>query len=71
MVTAIVPYFGYAKGDKKDEHRVSIREGMRGLSWFPVPVKDIQWDASAQVQGFFQIPVDHLLSLPILREYIK
>lgn len=72
-VTAIIPYFGYAKGDKKDEPRVSIRARvcadcieMSGAD--RVITMDLH---SPQVQGFFRIPVDHLLSMPILCEYVK
>ncbi len=72
-VTAIIPYFGYAKGDKKDEPRVSIRARvcadcieMAGAD--RIITMDLH---SPQVQGFFRKPVDHLLSLPILCEYIK
>lgn len=72
-ITAIIPYFGYAKGDKKDEPRVSIRARVCA-DCLEVSGADrmITMDLhSAQVQGFFKIPVDHLLSLPILCEYIK
>ena len=72
-VTAIIPYFGYAKGDKKDEPRVSIRARvcadcieMAGAD--RVITMDLH---SAQVQGFFTKPVDHLLSLPVLCEHVK
>ena len=72
-ITAIIPYFGYAKGDKKDEPRVSIRARvcadcieMTGAD--RVITMDLH---SPQVQGFFRIPTDHLLSLPILCEYVK
>lgn len=72
-ITAIIPYFGYAKGDKKDEPRVSIRarvcaDCLETAGADRVITMDLH---SAQVQGFFSIPVDHLLSLPILCEYIK
>ncbi|MFA5674947.1 MAG: ribose-phosphate diphosphokinase [Christensenellales bacterium] len=72
-VTALVPYFSYAKGDKKDEPRVSIRarvcaESIELSGADRVVVMDLH---SAQVQGFFKKPVDHLLSLPILCEYVK
>jgi len=72
-ITAIVPYFGYAKGDKKDEPRVSIRarvcaDCMEVAGADRVITMDLH---SPQVQGFFKIPVDHLLSLPILCEFIK
>ncbi len=72
-ITAIVPYFGYAKGDKKDEPRVSIRarvcaDCLEVAGADRVITMDLH---SPQVQGFFKIPVDHLLSLPLLCEYIK
>lgn len=72
-VTAIVPYFGYAKGDKKDEPRVSIRarvcaECIELEGAARVVTMDLH---SPQVQGFFHIPTDHLYSLPILCEYVK
>ncbi len=72
-VTAIIPYFSYAKGDKKDEPRVSIRARvcadmieMAGAD--RVITMDLH---SPQVQGFFKKPLDHLYSLPILCEYVK
>ena len=72
-VTAIIPYFSYAKGDKKDEPRVSIRarvcaESIELAGADRIVVMDLH---SAQVQGFFKKPVDHLLSLPIICEYVK
>ncbi len=72
-VTAIIPYFSYAKGDKKDEPRVSIRarvcaESIELAGADRVVVMDLH---SPQVQGFFKGPVDHLLSLPIICEYVK
>jgi len=72
-VTAIIPYFSYAKGDKKDEPRVSIRarvcaECIELAGADRIVVMDLH---SAQVQGFFKKPVDHLLSLPIICEYVK
>ena len=72
-VTAIIPYFGYAKGDKKDEPRVSIRarvcaECIELAGADRVITMDLH---SPQVQGFFKGPVDHLYSLPVLCEYIK
>ncbi len=72
-VTAIIPYFSYAKGDKKDEPRVSIRarvcaESIELAGADRIVVMDLH---SPQVQGFFKKPVDHLLSLPIICEYIK
>lgn len=72
-VTAIIPYFGYAKGDKKDEPRVSIRarvcaDCIETAGADRVITMDLH---SPQVQGFFSKPVDHLLSLPVLCEYVK
>lgn len=72
-VTALIPYFSYAKGDKKDEPRVSIRarvcaESIELAGADRIVVMDLH---SAQVQGFFKKPVDHLLSLPIMCEYVK
>ena len=72
-VTVIVPYFSYAKGDKKDEPRVSIRARVcadciesAGADRF------ITMDLHApQVQGFFKIPVDHLYAKSLLCEYIR
>jgi ribose-phosphate pyrophosphokinase len=72
-ITAIIPYFGYAKGDKKDEPRVSIRArvcadciGMAGAD--RVVIMDLH---APQVQGFFTGPMDHLFARPLLCEYIK
>jgi ribose-phosphate pyrophosphokinase len=72
-VTAIIPYFGYAKGDKKDEPRVSIRarvcaECIELAGADRVITMDLH---SPQIQGFFKKPVDNLFALPILSEYIK
>jgi ribose-phosphate pyrophosphokinase len=72
-VTAIIPYFSYAKGDKKDESRVSIRARvcadcieLAGAN--RVITMDLH---AAQIQGFFKIPVDHLYALPLLGKYLK
>ncbi|MBS4201748.1 ribose-phosphate pyrophosphokinase [Bacillus sp. FJAT-49732] len=72
-VTAIIPYFGYAKGDKKDEPRVSIRarvcaECIELAGADRILTMDLH---SPQIQGFFKKPVDHLFALPILCEYVK
>jgi len=72
-VTAVIPYFSYAKGDKKDEPRVSIRarvcaECIELAGADRAVVMDLH---AAQVQGFFKKQVDHLLSLPIMCEYVK
>jgi len=72
-VTAVVPYFSYAKGDKKDEPRVSIRarvcaECMELAGADRVITMDLH---AAQIQGFFKKPVDHLYARPLLSEYLK
>ncbi len=72
-VTAIIPYYGYAKGDKKDEPRVSIRarvcaEAIELAGADRVVTMDLH---SPQIQGFFKKPVDHLLALPLLCDYLK
>ncbi|MBS4219950.1 ribose-phosphate diphosphokinase [Bacillus sp. FJAT-49711] len=72
-VTAIIPYFGYAKGDKKDEPRVSIRarvcaECIELAGADRIITMDLH---SPQIQGFFKKPVDHLFALPILCNYVK
>ena len=72
-VTAVVPFFAYAKGDKKDEPRVSIRarvcaECIELAGADRVITMDLH---ASQIQGFFKKPVDHLYALPILCEYFK
>lgn len=72
-VTAIIPYFSYAKGDKKDEPRVSIRarvcaEAIEIAGADRVVTMDLH---SPQITGFFKKPVDHLYAMPLLCEYIK
>jgi ribose-phosphate pyrophosphokinase len=72
-VTAIVPYFSYAKGDKKDEPRVSIRarvcaECLELAGADRVITMDLH---SAQIQGFFKIPVDHLFARPLFARYLR
>ena len=71
--TLIMPYFGYGKGDKKDEPRVSIRARvcaecmeLAGADRF------VTMDLHApQLQGFWKKPVDHLYAMPMLIEVIK
>jgi ribose-phosphate pyrophosphokinase len=72
-VTAVIPYFSYAKGDKKDEPRVSIRarvcaDAIEAAGAERVVAMDLH---SPQIQGFFSIPVDNLYALPVLCEYIQ
>ena len=72
-ITAIIPYFGYAKADKKDEPRVSIRcrvcaDCIEMCGADRVITMDLH---ASQVQGFFTKPVDHLYASSILCEYAK
>ena len=72
-VTAIIPYFSYAKGDKMDEPRVSIRarvcaDCIEAVGVDRVIFMDLH---AAQIQGFFKKPVDHLRAEPLLTEYVR
>jgi ribose-phosphate pyrophosphokinase len=67
-VTVIVPYFSYAKGDKKDEPRVSIRarvcaDAIEAAGADRVVTLDLH---APQIQGFFRVPVDDLTAMPYL-----
>ncbi|MBV9690525.1 MAG: ribose-phosphate pyrophosphokinase [Ktedonobacteraceae bacterium] len=72
-VTVVIPYFSYAKGDKKDEPRVSIRarvcaDAIEVAGANRVVTMDLH---APQIQGFFHRPVDNLYALPILCARIK
>ena len=72
-VTAIIPYFSYGKGDKKDEPRVSIRarvcaDAIEAAGADRVVTMDLH---APQIQGFFRIPVDNLYALPVLCDRIR
>src|SRR5919199_6053350 len=72
-VTVVVPYFSYAKGDKKDEPRVSIRarvcaDAMEAAGADRVVTLDLH---APQIQGFFHIPVDDLYALPVLGAAVR
>jgi ribose-phosphate pyrophosphokinase len=72
-VTAVIPFLSYAKGDKKDEPRVSIRARVCA-DCLEVAGADrvLTMDLHApQIQGFFRIPVDHLYALPVFAEYFR
>ncbi|MFQ5780592.1 MAG: ribose-phosphate diphosphokinase [Nitrospiria bacterium] len=72
-ITAVIPYYGYARQDRKDQGRVPISAKL---------VADLVAAAGAhrvltidlhagQIQGFFNIPVDHLYASPVLLDYFK
>lgn len=71
-VTVLMPYFSYAKADKKDEPRVSIRarvcaQAIEAAGAARVVTMDLH---APQIQGFFTLPVDDLYALPVLVEAI-
>jgi len=73
QVTAVIPFFSYSKGDKKDEPRVSIRarvcaDAIEAAGCDRVLTMDLH---SPQIQGFFHIPVDHLYGRHVLCEHIR
>src|SRR5215203_7419666 len=72
-VTAVIPYFGYARSDKKDRPRVPIAAKLvANLLTKAGAQRILTIDLHAsQIQGFFDIPVDHLYAAPIVVEYFK
>ncbi len=72
-ITAVLPYFGYARQDRKDQPRVPITAKlMADLITTAGANRVLTMDLHAgQIQGFFNIPVDHLYALPVLMDYIK
>lgn len=73
QITAVIPYFSYAKGDKKDEPRVSIRarvcaDAIEAAGANRCLMMDLH---SPQIQGFFSVPVDHLYARYVLCDHIK
>src|SRR5437016_1801415 len=72
-VTAVVPYFGYARQDRKDEGRTPITGKLvanllERAGADRVVAVDMH---AAQVQGFFDVPVDHLSAAPVLIKWFK
>jgi ribose-phosphate pyrophosphokinase len=72
-ITAVLPYFGYARQDKKDKPRVPIAAKlMADLLTASGADRILTMDLhAAQIQGFFNIPVDHLFAAPVLLESIR
>src|SRR5690606_23809798 len=70
-VTAVVPYYGYARQDRKDEGRVPITAKLvANLITRAGADRVLTMDLhAAQIQGFFDVPVDHLYAAPVLNEY--
>jgi ribose-phosphate pyrophosphokinase len=72
-ITAVIPYFGYARQDRKDKPRVPISAKLianmlEAAGANRIMTMDLHAD---QLQGFFDIPVDHLKSEPIFVQYLK
>ena len=72
-VTAVIPYFGYARQDRKDEGRTPITAKLvANLIERAGADRVVSVDLhAAQVQGFFDIPVDHLSASPVLSKWFK
>jgi ribose-phosphate pyrophosphokinase len=72
-VTAVLPYYGYARQDKKDKPRVPITAKLvADLISRAGAVRILTMDLhAAQIQGFFDIPVDHLFAAPVLLDAIR
>ncbi|OLD75078.1 MAG: phosphoribosylpyrophosphate synthetase [Nitrospirae bacterium 13_1_20CM_4_62_6] len=72
-ITAVIPYFGYARQDRKEQPRVPISAKLMA-DLIPTAGADrvLTMDLHAgQIQGFFNIPVDHLYATPVLLDYIN
>jgi len=72
-ITAVMPYFGYARQDRKDKPRVPISSKVvSDLLVASGTHRLLAMDLHApQIQGFFSIPVDHLFAAPVLVEYFQ
>jgi len=72
-ITAVLPYYGYARQDRKDKPRVPISARLvAALLETAGANRLLALDLhAAQIQGFFDIPVDHLFAMPVLIEYFK
>lgn len=72
-ITAVIPYYGYARQDRKVQPRVPISaklvaDLLTAAGTSRVLTIDLH---AAQIQGFFNIPVDHLYAAPVLKEYFS
>jgi ribose-phosphate pyrophosphokinase len=72
-ITAVIPYFGYARQDRKDEGRVPITAKLvanliTNAGANRVLAMDLH---AAQIQGFFDIPVDHLYAAPVIDDHFR
>jgi len=72
-ITAVIPYYGYGRQDRKDQPRVPISAKLvADLIATAGADRVLTMDLHAgQIQGFFNVPVDHLYAAPVLLEYIE
>lgn len=72
-VTAVMPFYGYARQDRKDQPRVPITAKLiANLLVAAGANRILTMDLHAQqIQGFFDIPVDHLYAAPVMYDYLK
>ncbi len=72
-ITAVIPYYGYARQDRKDKPRVPISAKlMANLITAAGANRVLTMDLhKAQIQGFFDIPVDHLFAAPVIIDHLR
>jgi len=72
-ITAVMPFYGYARQDRKDQPRVPITAKLvANLLVAAGASRVLTMDLHAQqIQGFFDIPVDHLYAAPVMYDYLK
>ncbi len=72
-ITAVLPYYGYARQDRKDKPRMPISARLiANLIQTAGADRVLALDLhAAQIQGFFDVPVDHLFSAPVMVEYFE
>ena len=72
-ITAVLPFYGYARQDRKDQPRVPITAKLvANLLVAAGAHRILTMDLHAQqIQGFFDIPVDHLYAAPVMYDYLK
>lgn len=71
-ITAVIPYYGYARQDRKDKPRVPISaklvaDLLSAAGTDRILTMDLH---ASQIQGFFNVPVDHLFAAPVIMEYV-
>jgi len=71
-ITAVIPYYGYARQDRKDRPRVPISaklvaDLLSSAGTDRILTMDLH---AAQIQGFFDVPVDHLFAAPVIIDYV-